>query len=451
MKTGILIIIVALTLLVAPIGLLLSWIVTSPIVTNIIEKPYLLNPLFGSRMLNPVDDSMLGFKIIELFSVDRIVLFLLLFLTIIKSKNLTLRLHKIDIVFFVLISALMFRALFADNLLHSMKTVIDTFVLCYVAFFLGKNVLSKPYLLNRYIKSLICLGCLLIVICLAEKIIYAEDPSYRITGPFAYWETLGLCLTIILYHIWFEILAISSKRKLVKICLAGIMAFIFYCIFLTRTRTNIFSVIIGMAIAVYIGKNIIDRKVIYKHFIIASVLIVILTIFFIYNPTLITDTDFYQNRLTQTETFLERVEAYKAAIKMFIQNPILGIGIGNYKNEMTNYISRGEIVYSRIGTTTPHNSYLAIAAEVGLIGLIPLVLLTLYAFSTCLKYLKQTSQKKEQFWGLSMVAMTISYFLTSMTFNMLFLPVMVNKLYFLSLGLTVGKYENLIRLSSLEK
>jgi len=194
------------------------------------------------------------------------------------------------------------------------------------------------------------------------------------------------------------------------------------------------------------GRNIIDRRVINKHLIMLTiVLTIVLTILASY-PMLITKTHFYQNRLTQMETFSGRLEVYKAAVRMFIRNPISGVGLGNYQEEMINYISRNETIYSKPGRSTSHNSYLAVAAEAGLIGFIPLIMLIFFAYSACLKYFKQSTKKIDKFWGLSIIAMTISYFLSAITFNMFFLPTVVNKIYYLSLGLTVGRYQRLAKI-----
>ena len=46
----------------------------------------------------------------------------------------------------------------------------------------------------------------------------------------------------------------------------------------------------------------------------------------IVNPNLIINTGFYQHRLT-ARTNEDRVESYLAAVRMFIRNPLMGVGM----------------------------------------------------------------------------------------------------------------------------
>jgi O-antigen ligase len=433
-------------LLINPLGLMLGWIITSPFVSNFIERPG-MNPFFGSYMIFDYSNVVLqGFDIRELFDFDRIVLLLLFFITLVSKNKAGTRIDRVDVIFFIFLLILFFSALRSHNVIHAIRIVLDTFGLCYVAYYLGKTSFHKKRLFEKYVAAVIVLGCILIAVGLIEKYFIAKSPSHRITGPFAYWETFGLTLTIIFFHLWYKITAMVPQRILERIILKGLMVLTIFCITMTYTRTIIFSALMGLIGSLYMGRRIISRKTINKYLAVSVVLIITIMTF----PVLVTDSDFYQNRLIQATTIFERVEAYKVAVRMFIQNPIFGIGLLNYQSEMKNYISRSEIVFTRLGQTTSHNSFLAVAAESGLFGIVAMVLLIAVIYKTCYKYYKLVGERNEKIWGLAMLAISISYFLSAMTFNMFFLPTIDNKIYYLSLGITVGRCQKLNSASTLQ-
>lgn len=57
-----------------------------------------------------------------------------------------------------------------------------------------------------------------------------------------------------------------------------------------------------------------------------------------------------------------RMELWERGLRFFVQNPLTGVGIGMY------HIADG-LVYGRRGWVTVHNSFLEVAAELGIVGL----------------------------------------------------------------------------------
>ena len=83
------------------------------------------------------------------------------------------------------------------------------------------------------------------------------------------------------------------------------------------------------------------------------------------------------------ESIDERLRFYSAAIKSISKNPIIGIGIGNWKIETIRYDAKNLVGY-RVPNHA-HNDFLQVAAESGLVALIFFLGFILYPFIFYLK------------------------------------------------------------------
>lgn len=78
-----------------------------------------------------------------------------------------------------------------------------------------------------------------------------------------------------------------------------------------------------------------------------------------------------------TQSNYERILMWESATKMFIDHPVVGVGLGNYYEEyMTNYRSP----LSRETQGHPHNVLLAFLSETGLLGTSGYILLFIYLY-----------------------------------------------------------------------
>tara|TARA_B100001939_G_scaffold294708_1_gene267860 strand:- start:1739 stop:2836 length:1098 start_codon:yes stop_codon:yes gene_type:complete len=86
----------------------------------------------------------------------------------------------------------------------------------------------------------------------------------------------------------------------------------------------------------------------------------------------------------EDQSINERLRFYKAAFESIKENPILGIGIGNWKIESMKYDSKFATGY-RVPFHA-HNDFLQVAAESGLFASIFFILFLLYPFYLFIKY-----------------------------------------------------------------
>ena len=80
-----------------------------------------------------------------------------------------------------------------------------------------------------------------------------------------------------------------------------------------------------------------------------------------------------------------RTSANLVAIQMFVDHPIVGVGIANYDSNYYSYARPMGIDPSSVGGRQAHNLYLQIASERGLLGLLAFAILLFVTFKTILQ------------------------------------------------------------------
>lgn len=427
--------------------MLLVWVAASPLFTNLINIPK-DSPFFGSyRIVDYVGYASGPAKhLVEFLSFDRNVL-ILIFLSVLRRikspanppvANLQMSLGIFTCVVYL-------SALFSHNVPNALRKATDTFGLCYLAFIIGRCYLTGPNACRRFEAAMLVLGLILGIICLVEYRNYAEwnldkyDDMYRVTGPFQFWETLGMAVALVAYVAWFCWATCTGKKARLKrlffVSLAGLMG---WCIFRTQTRTIMLGLAMGVGTVLYYARGTIMNKAQMR---LVLALFALCCAFLILAPAVLTNSRFYQNTLNRRATQDGRKETYIAATRMFLNNPITGIGLKNFIADMKLYMSAREAVVSSMVDTSCHSSYFVIAAECGLLGLVSFSALIWCAIQLCKQLYEQGLSLADKAWGVTMLGMSITYFYCGTTFDPFFDPTMQNQLYFLCLGCTAGRLE----------
>lgn len=129
---------------------------------------------------------------------------------------------------------------------------------------------------------------------------------------------------------------------------------------------------------------------------------------------------YYTNNTVNTSLGL-RLEVWRASMISIIENPILGIGEGNFKNEMQQ-LSDQELIYPNITTKIAHvhNEYISAFLHRGIPGLLSLLLLfliPLIAFSKALMNEKNKSEKIVPAIGVTLIISTMTFSLSDIFFS----------------------------------
>ncbi|HET6317843.1 MAG TPA: O-antigen ligase family protein, partial [Chloroflexota bacterium] len=112
---------------------------------------------------------------------------------------------------------------------------------------------------------------------------------------------------------------------------------------------------------------------------------------------------------------LERLSQWYAGWEMFLDNPILGVGIGNYNAAYETY----RLEQWPVALGHAHNHYLTIAAEAGFVGFLAYVLFWVVVFRACAAALRYAPNRLERAVVVGILS-SLAAFATHNLFDVLF-------------------------------
>ena len=155
-----------------------------------------------------------------------------------------------------------------------------------------------------------------------------------------------------------------------KAIIASIMALFFLTLAIGIGRAGYLAFIVLSPLIVY---NLMGQRHIIKIAIVTFITIVALSL----SPTvqnrielLASDIKAYQESNPNTSIGL-RLHMWQGAVKIFLENPIIGVGTGGYQLAMKKYETPNLAPENR-ELVDPHNSYLYMASNFGILGIISL-------------------------------------------------------------------------------
>ena len=252
---------------------------------------------------------------------------------------------------------------------------------------------------------------------LAQIVGYIREP--RIAGPLSdpnfYAQILVVLVPLALYRVWDE----SSLR--LKAIAAYAFAVTMLALVFTYSRGG------ALALAIVLLLAAINKKVKVQYLLLGLLVLA---------PLIILIPKQFEGRLStltqlipgQDESpvhldssFQERILLMRTAWEMFSDRPFFGVGAGNYSEYYEEYSPRvGSIVssYEDFGKPRfPHNLYLEVAAETGLVGLVvfaTIIVLTLLRLRSAHKLFKAAGDLHSASLVISLALGFIGYLITSL-------------------------------------
>lgn len=211
--------------------------------------------------------------------------------------------------------------------------------------------------------------------------------KYRISSLFYDKMILGSYLSR-LWPVFFglSILIFKQKNKLFYVL---VLIFILseVLIFLSGDRTAFFYINLSAFFVILFSQNLLKLRL---FTLISSIFIIIIISFInpiakerVFDQTLsgmnLTKENKIQNNDEQAYIFTKGYhQIYTSAFRMFLNNKVLGVGIKNFRNVCSDpkYYVNGKDACS----THPHNTYIQILAETGIIGFLFLMFVLFYFF-----------------------------------------------------------------------
>lgn len=178
--------------------------------------------------------------------------------------------------------------------------------------------------------------------------------SYRLFSTFFDPNYAGL---FIAFEILLLFMSISIYPKMSKIIL-GMIVISYIALFLTFSRSSI--VTIGVSMIFYLLLS--GKKKLVGFFL--CILLLSFGLLFLYSKNFSGE----GVKILRTASIQMRLSSYQEGLKVFSENPILGVGFNSYKYARNNYteLTRNEAVSN--ASNAPSNSFIFILATTGIVG-----------------------------------------------------------------------------------
>lgn len=121
-----------------------------------------------------------------------------------------------------------------------------------------------------------------------------------------------------------------------------------------------------------------------------------------------------------------RLEMWQAAWKIFLENPVMGIGWGHFHEKVKIQVGKGLRNEFILVFDHPHNEYLSALAHGGIIGLIVLMILFLTPAWLFVKYIRRAKSIDAQRLGLAGLILIVAYMMFGISEPMLYRSRSVN-------------------------
>lgn len=244
-------------------------------------------------------------------------------------------------------------------------------------------------------------------------------PAYdivRLTGPFRHNPVPGIFITRYLFLLitlfLFYRVSISNNLKLFIACSLIIIGL--FSVFITGERM---SFILYLSSAILVGSSLLYKHPYFKLIMLFSIFFVfsLLLIFFLIDEN-ITNRMFYStfDKLTNFSTSDYGI-LYKVALNSWLENPLVGGGLHQFKNIYPLY---GPEVVDGVGKILhAHNRPLGLLAETGVLGLILYYAVIYQILKFCFNLIKDNKNISQFILLLNLVYLCFFPFMTAYSFS----------------------------------
>lgn len=321
-----------------------------------------------------------------------------MFYEIIKNKHNIFKINKITrdnlIIFTIFTFWLFIRSITSGNIINSLDKF-SSFMLLVVIVYYYFGFIPLNY--NRFKKILYVLftTILLMSILALVNFIGADKSDVRFTANGQ--NVIGFSRYLVIMTIMIVTLAFNKNHILNRKTAIVFSLTSFLLVILTNTKGALLSLILSIILTLLtVGKRAQLRKNLYKILIVILILILILIIL----PNKYTHRYVNIGEVFSRGSFHSRISLYSQAITSWLNNPLVGVGFGNYK------------FVNLEGYTYPHNIFLEILSETGIIGITLFILLIINILFNIEKQIKEYNNDKNKIYIImlktSFIALLIS-------------------------------------------
>lgn len=330
-----------------------------------------------------------------------------------KSRNWKNSINIFVILFFVFWIYITFVSILSNNPILSLESSLFYFRFIFfsisISFFLSKYFkhISKIKTIYSICILFVCVDALIQYVIGINILGFAKTDSYRLSGIFKNEFILGSYLSrllpILLFFIFIDWKGSYSQifTYVLVVLLSGIT------ILLSGERSALFLFFLTMFLIIITIKNILKINL----FIILILSVSFASILYLQSDIKERVLNYTLSQIYSTESnslnifSIEHQNHYLTAYKMFIDKPIIGHG-----SKMFRELCFVEKYYNNGCSTHPHNTYLQLLSETGLIGFLFISALFLYLFTKIIRFIFEQKIKSQLTFNNSKIVIVISLF-----------------------------------------
>jgi O-antigen ligase len=287
-----------------------------------------------------------------------------------------------------------------------------------------------------------------------ESMITGGERVFGFTGiVYIDFVNIAILITIILF--------LYFKKKYIFLIFFLIM-FYFTSLLLTQSRNTILSLSVAtlfLLIYLFFFSARFSLKKIYltrDALIILSVLLFLTFLLYLALPQVFERlTEFFKHTSADEDTSLisntliSRLLIWDTAWKAFLTHPIIGIGVYNFPfdSQMYHRIPT-ELYIFFVQNLTPHETFLAVLAETGIIGFIGFIIFLSSTIVIAFKAVNSSITEKQKYFSLALLLLQI-YIVTSMFMTDAWLWGQCGMLWAVIIGVSIANYKIILKENSI--
>jgi putative inorganic carbon (hco3(-)) transporter len=291
------------------------------------------------------------------------------------------------------------------RLIYGLRVTSDAFLVPFLTYFVTRRLVTDEFRFRLFIRIMIYTGFYLVVLGITERLAN-QVLTYRLAGPFKSPIALYVVAMVTFFSVLLDTLCYDRfyrKQLSLPRAIRWVVLFVTPAIiFLTFSRGNWAGFLIGIWIFLFIARRNIGfpQKVVMLGLVLVSIPIFIISVI-TFVPIEIVET-----RIGGTGTIYARIGAWMTAIEKGTESPVFGIGLNNLRNVLHETRTQLNGVYN---LRSVHNSFLAILAEQGIVGLLVYMALVISIIRKGLKIFQSNRYFEDKWRGITVIAVLTGY------------------------------------------
>jgi O-antigen ligase len=323
---------------------------------------------------------------------------------------------------------------------YSVRIASDAFIVPFLTYFIARRLITDENRFQKLIRCIAYMGIYVIVLSLIQRFT-TQNLFFRLTGPFPNHSALYVVMAVVFFVVLSEHVYSMSvhveRRALAGPARRFVLFFAPVVVLLGWSRGDWLGFVLAICIFLFLGHRLMTRS---RKFALIG-LTLLLGAMMSFGITLVAET--LGSRVGNLSTVYGRIATWQVAIESGLTSPAFGIGLNNLREVLATNIVKFEGVpnFPRI-----HNSYLAILAEQGVIGLLAYLSIMAALIRLGIRVRRSSSEPLDQWRGITVIAVVSAYLVPAMFANILHVPVpFAHLLVYAFCGAVAGRYGRISR------